>query len=295
MHYSAYQLTIASELALPELIQVDHGAADVTIRLGKVAAAGLEDGEQLGPFLWAAPNTLWLEVPNVAIFLVCNGNEIIIDPIAGIDEDSIRVFLLGSAFGALLFQRGLLVIHGNAVRIGDECLICVGPSGAGKSTLAAAFMQRGFDVLADDVVPVNDAGLALPGFPRIKLWQDAAEQFAIATADLRRIRPEMNKFNLPVHEVAQQALPIRWIYILGNDHIKEISFEAITGMAKFLPLQQNTYRAKFLQGMQLKSQHLAMCGKLASQIRLSRLTRPKLGFTADAMVDAILKDIEVNS
>lgn len=294
MYYSAYQLTIASELPLPELVQVNGTQTDVTIRFDNVAENGLADGEQLGPFLWAAPNTLWLQVPNVARFLVRNGNEIIIDPADGIDDDSIRVFLLGSAFGALLFQRGLLVIHGNAVRIGDECLICVGPSGAGKSTLAAAFMQRGFDVLADDVVPVNDAGLALPGFPRIKLWQDAAEQFAIATDDLRRIRPEMNKFNLLVADVEQRALPIRWIYILGNDHIDEITFEPITGMAKFMPLQHNTYRAKFLQGMQLKSQHLSLCGKLASKIRLSRLTRPKLGFTANAMVDAILKDIEVN-
>ncbi|GGZ00386.1 hypothetical protein [Shewanella fodinae] len=294
MYYSAYQLTIASELPLPELVQVNGTQTDVTIRFDNVAENGLADGEQLGPFLWAAPNTLWLQVPNVARFLVRNGNEIIIDPADGIDDDSIRVFLLGSAFGALLFQRGLLVIHGNAVRIGDECLICVGPSGAGKSTLAAAFMQRGFDVLADDVVPVNDAGLALPGFPRIKLWQDAAEQFEIVTDDLRRIRPEMNKFNLPVNGVVQQALPIRWIYILGSDHIDEITFEAINGMAKFMPLQNNTYRAKFLHGMQLKSQHLALCGKLASKIRLSRLTRPKLGFTANAMVDAILKDIEVN-
>ncbi|MGE4262227.1 hypothetical protein [Shewanella sp.] len=294
MYYSAYQLTIASELPLPELVQVNGTQTDVTIRFDNVAENGLADGEQLGPFLWAAPNTLWLQVPNVARFLVRNGNEIIIDPADGIDDDSIRVFLLGSAFGALLFQRGLLVIHGNAVRIGDECLICVGPSGAGKSTLAAAFMQRGFDVLADDVVPVNDAGLALPGFPRIKLWQDAAEQFEIVTDDLRRIRPEMNKFNLPVNGVVQQALPIRWIYILGSDHIDEITFEAINGMAKFLPLQNNTYRAKFLHGMQLKPQHLSMCGKLASKIRLSRLTRPKLGFTANAMVDAILKDIEVN-
>ncbi|MCL1073825.1 hypothetical protein [Shewanella dokdonensis] len=294
MYYSAYQLTIASELPLPELVPVNGTQTDVTIRFDNVAKNGLADGEQLGPFLWAAPNTLWLQVPNVARFLVRNGNEIIIDPADGIDDDSIRVFLLGSAFGALLFQRGLLVIHGNAVRIGDECLICVGPSGAGKSTLAAAFMQRGFDVLADDVVPVNDAGLALPGFPRIKLWQDAAEQFEIVTDDLRRIRPEMNKFNLPVNGVVQQALPIRWIYILGSDHIDEITFEAINGMAKFMPLQNNTYRAKFLHGMQLKPQHLSMCGKLASKIRLSRLTRPKLGFTANAMVDAILKDIEVN-
>jgi hypothetical protein len=97
-------------------------------------------------------------------------------------------------------------------------MVYVGYSGAGKSTLAAGFMQRGYAVLADDVVPVDSLCRALPGFPRIKIWQDVADKLAINTADLRRIRPNTEKFNYPLGQLfTDQPLPIRWVYLLGND------------------------------------------------------------------------------
>jgi len=295
MHYTAYQLSIRSDIALPELLSdgADQVAtADVDIRLAKVAAGGLADGQQLGPFLWADRQSLWLQVPRVARFLVQGGHTILIDPEPGIDEDSLRVFLLGSALGALLFQRGHLVLHGNAVRIGGQCMVCVGPSGAGKSTLATGLMQRGHDILADDVVPVNAACHALPGFPRIKLWQDMAERLHIDTARLCRIRPGSEKFSLPVARPPDlPALPIRWIYILGSDQGDSVRLEPVDGLQRFRPLHDNTYRVRFLEGMALKAEHLQLCGRLAGRIRLARVTRPKGRFDLDALIDPLLADM----
>lgn len=296
MPYLAYQLVIESDLALPELppAATDLAASpvDVRIRLTDVAPDGLPGGQQLGPFLWVTPESLWLEVPRVARFLVQAGNSIRVEPAPGVDEDSVRVFLLGSALGALLFQRGHLVLHGNAIRIGDACMVCVGHSGAGKSTLAAGFMQRGYQILADDVVPVDQQCHALPGFPRIKLWQDVADKLQIDTSSLRRIRPQTQKFNLPLgQQFADQALPIRWVYLLGSDHVEQVSFDPVRGMERFLPLHNNTYRVRFLQGMALKAEHLQLCGQLAGKIHLSRVTRPKTGFGLDALIDHLLADM----
>ena len=296
--YTAYNLTVGSELPLPELAPLDAGAKvcpDISIRLGNISDSGLADGEQLGPYLWVNPSGLWLQVPRVARFLITGGNEIVIDPEPGIDEDSIRVFLLGSAFGALLFQVGHLVLHGNAVRIGDQCMVCVGHSGTGKSTLAAGFMQRGHQILADDVVPVDAQCCALPGIPRIKLWQDVADKLAIDTKDLRRIRPNLNKFSLPFRTVpAERTLPVRWVYILKSDHIDEMTVEPVQGMYRFQPLHDNTYRVRFLNGMALKPEHLKLCGRLASRIRLANVTRPKTGFNMDRIIDALLGDMDGN-
>ncbi len=295
--YSAYHLTILSELPLPELNAWEASnppaEPDIHIRLGRIPPNGLAEGQQLGPFLWVSPLSLWLQVPHVARFLVTGGEEILIDPEPGIDEDSLRVFLLGSAFGALLFQRGHLVLHGNAIRIGDQCMVCVGHSGAGKSTLAAGFLRRGHEVLADDVVPVDADCRALPGFPRIKLWRDVSEKLAIDTTGLRRIRPNTEKFNLPVAGSAN-PLPIRWIYILDSDHIEAMKITPIQGMQRFQPLHNNTYRVRFLKGMVLKKEHLQLCGRLAGRIRLGRITRPRIGFTLDPMIDTILADIAEN-
>ena len=299
LRYLAYNLVLESEIALPELHSPEDHAhpltPDVSIAYAGIDPRGIEDGQQLGPFLWVNRTSLWLHVPHVARFLVRNGCEILIDPEPGIDEDSLRVFLLGSAFGALLFQRGYLVLHGNAIRIGDQCMVCVGHSGAGKSTLAAGFMRRGYPVLADDVVPVDAQCHALPGFPRIKLWQDVADKLEIATDDLRRIRPNTEKFNLPVTvEGAEKPLPIRWVYILDSDHIDDLRVEPIQGLNRFQPLHNNTYRVRFLKGMALKSEHLKLCGQLAGKIRLARITRPRVGFSLDQMIDRILADIAEN-
>jgi hypothetical protein len=292
--FRAYGLSIDSEIVLPELLPGSVGGtpADVSIRVGEVGADGLADGEQLGPFLWSSPREFWLHVPGVARFLVRDGHEIVIDPEPGVDEDSIRVFLLGSALGALLFQRGLLVLHGNAVRIDDGCMICVGHSGAGKSTLAAGFHRRGFDVLADDVVPIDDKCRAVPGFPRIKLWRDVADRLEIDTGALRRIRPNTEKFNLPIAEGFSEApIAVKWIYILSDDHSDEVTIDPIKGMAKFLPLRHNTYRVRYLDGMALRPMHLDLCGQLARTARLARVSRPRVGFTLEPMIDRILADI----
>ncbi len=299
--YGAYDLVIQSELNLPELpVRADGleaDAIDVQVQFGSIDVDRLQGGEQMSPTLWVARQQLWMRIPEVGQFLISNGQTILIDPVPGVDEDSIRLFLLGSAFGALLFQRGLLVMHGNAIQIKDQCLICVGRSGAGKSTTAAGFMQRGYSVLADDVVPINGACQALPGFPRIKLWKDAAEQLSVGTDALRRIRPTLEKFNLPLERAfSLQKLPVRWIYILDpTDEVSEITITPIQGMNRWKPLQNNTYRSHYLKGIRLQAEHLQLCGLLASRIHLARVRRPTAGFELEALVDAILKDVSEQS
>lgn len=296
MNYKCYGLIISSEIALPELLPIQEGIdeckPDVRITIGKVPWDGLADGKQMGRRLWATEGTLWLHIPGIARFLMRNGQEILIDPDAGADEDIIRLYLQGSAFGAILFQRGLLVLHGNAISVGDGCMICVGDSGAGKSTLAAAFMQRGYKILADDVAPVNAQCMALPGFPRIKLWQDAANRLSIETDGLRRIRPGEDKYHLPAPEsFADQPLRVKWIYALDRHPHMDILFEPIAGMGRFELLRQNTYRARYVKALGLEGEHLKLCAQLSERIHLARLSRPEHGNSMDRLVDSILADI----
>ena len=81
--------------------------------------------------------------------------EIVAEPRQGVPDSNVRLFLLGSAMGALLHQRGLLPLHTNAVEVGGRAFAFMGKSGAGKSTLAAWFHDRGFRIVADDVCVVG--------------------------------------------------------------------------------------------------------------------------------------------
>ena len=294
--YWAYQLLIDSDLVLPELLDGSHpdraAQIDVQIRLGDAGNAGDGGRRQIGPYAWCTSNELWLDVPNIGRFLIRHGNSIVIQIHPGADEDSVRLFLLGSAFGALMAQRGLLVLHGNAIRIGDQCLVCVGSSGIGKSTLAAGFLQRGYRVLADDVVPIDTTGRALPGFPRIKLWRDAADHLEVETATLQRLRPGLSKFNYPLDSMFErQPLPVRWIYLLDKGQVEQPQFLPMEGMQRFMPLLHNTYRRRFVVGMGREKDHLRLCGVLAGSAHVVRAQRPMAGFDLDGLIDSMLADV----
>ena len=293
--YKAYGLVVESEVELPELRRCDAGSqsrADVTIRVAPAAREGLAAGMDYGPFFRMSATGVWFDMPDVAEFLINDGVEIIVNPKPNANDAAVRLFLLGSAFGAVLIQRSLLTLHGNAIRIGDRCLICVGDSGAGKSTLAAAFMRRGFDVLSDDVAPIDSTGCAIPGFPRIKLWQDAAESLGIETRGLTRIRPEFEKYNVPL--TCQEGDPARvaWIYALTKGPSADLEIERVTGAGKYKLLYDYTYRMEFIQGMNRQADHLRCCGQLAPQVAMSRLVRPEAGYDVDKLIDRLLADIQ---
>lgn len=297
MGYTAYELSIQSEFVLPELDRCDDcREPDVHVSLGTVDTASIPEEFRQGPVTWISKDFVCFEVPGVARFRIDDGRHIVIDPLPGGDECSIRTFLLGSAFGALLCQQGFLVLHGNAIRIGDECLVCVGCAGAGKSTLAAGFMRRGFQVLADDVVPVNAEAEALPGFPRIKLWQDVADKLDIDTSTLARIRPGIEKFSFPIQtRLGRQRLPVRWIYVLGIDNrLEDTSIESVAGMDRFIELRNHTYRSLYVQRMGRKREHLRMCEKLVERAYLARVWRPRDRFVVDRLVDRLLEDVAEN-
>ncbi|GAB5348638.1 hypothetical protein [Alteriqipengyuania sp. 357] len=296
--YRQFDLAFVSDLALPEMSgggePTSEEAADIVIERGPVPADGAQIGPQIGPYSHAVAQRLWLHIPGVARFLIENGNRVVYHPEPGIDEDSIRVFLLGSCVGTLLLQRGQLVLHGNAFAMGDGCVVCVGPSGAGKSTLAARMMQRGHAIIADDVCPVDPEGHAVPGMARMKLWQDTAERLGIDTTPLRRIRPELEKFDLPVALPARAGrLPIRAIYILSPwNREGAFAVEDLSGLAKFQALRDNTYRFRFVKGMLQAADHMKQCGTLAERVPVAQLHRPRQGFDIDGLVGCIQEDFE---
>lgn len=292
--YVAYGLQIESEIELPELgaERNDAAEADLTIRLGEVARFGTEGGGMQDKSRWINPKRFWLHADNVAHYLACDGRNITVMIEPGADPRAVRLYLLGSVSGAMLLQRGRLVLHGNAIRIGDGCLVCVGDSGAGKSTLAAGFLQRQFEVIADDVVPVDEQGNAVSGFPRIKLWQDTANQLDISTEELAPIILGMEKYNLPLSDHDPYLrLPIRWVYLLTKDDVEGISIEPISGIDRFRSLRENTYCGEYLYRPEMLTRHLQQCSQLASQIYMAKVTRPSKGFALDGLIDRLLGDV----
>ncbi|NEX18412.1 MAG: hypothetical protein C1943_17865 [Halochromatium sp.] len=106
-----------------------------------------------------APGLYQFLIKDVARYRVQDGREILVDPLPDADPGDVRLWLLGTALGALLHQRGLLPLHVSALALSGGAYAFCGDSGAGKSTLAAALHRRGLALLTDDV------GLAVPESP----------------------------------------------------------------------------------------------------------------------------------
>ena len=171
---------MSSEIVLPGLnaMAIDRGRPDVTIRRRSVPVA-LEGASTSGPTWQIADKQFLLRIPNVARFLLSDGQEIAFEAEPGGDSGDIPIFILGTAFGILLHQREQIVLHASAVRVNGQAILFCGPSGAGKSTLAAALAQRGYRLITDDfcTVTVTAAGTPVihPDGRQLKLWAQAIE------------------------------------------------------------------------------------------------------------------------
>lgn len=138
----------------------------------------------------AAPERTFYILPDGAIFyavtgffrcLVSGGTTITVEVVNQDRLGDVPGFLLGCIFGALCHQRGELIFHAGCVEINGRAVVVSGPSGAGKSTFMAAFMQRGFRILSDDVIMVRTTPepTAVPTVARCKLWHDSVTALTI--------------------------------------------------------------------------------------------------------------------
>ena len=288
---------VRSDLALPDLLpwHGDDRAPDIHIRLTEVPAA-LTDPVHAGPLLQIARDgTCRFALPRVGAYLVRQGREILVQPADDPEATAVRTFLFGTVFGLLCHQRGTLPLHASCVRIGGVAVAFAGRSGVGKSTLAAAFLRRGYDILADDVtvVDIDQPGgpVVLPAFPRLKLWQDAMTAFDFESTGLEAARPDPPKFVLPVESHFQaEPLPLATVYHLATVlDPRHAALERLRGLAAVTPLHQAVYRMSMLARIGETSATLAAAVRLAAGLRANwRLVRCHDHAAMDAVVTDIL-------
>jgi hypothetical protein len=288
--YRVFGLTLSSEIELPEL-RPSHPDTqpDFTVRWGHVPrVATTKDPYGLSVTETGAP----VSVTSVARFHVSGGSDIRVDPDPAADEVTIRLFLMGTAMGALFCQRRMFPLHANAIVFDGQAVAFAGPSRAGKSTLAAAFLDRGHAVLSDDICVINSSidgvFVAQPGIPRVRLWSDAVERSGRDALTLTRVRSGMDKYVVPTRAAQpERALPLEAIFVLGSNGT-EVRARALHGFSAIEALAANTYRASFLPMIGDPSVHFETCLKLAQHVPILELQRPwdsdRIGEMADQIV-----------
>lgn len=289
--YTIFGLGVASQFPFPNMPGTP-GAVDVEVRYGQVPE-GIPDAKFRGIRFQAGPGRFLLRVDNVARYYVAHGRTIIIQREPGASDEEVLLFLMGSVFGGLLYQRGILPLHAGAVEVEGGAVLFAGPSGIGKSTLVGGLRKRGYRTLADDVcaVDVRNSGhhMAVPGFPHLKLWADALEKLDVKKTGLRRVRqdPAFEKYFVPMDFRHQNPAPVRSVLVLDATNTDLFEVCELTGMGRVGPLVRHTYRQGFLKGLGGKAGHFKQCAKLANAVRIIRLTRPKNSFRLEELMDLV--------
>lgn len=271
--YRAFGLVLQAEMPLPELqpAPVD-GPADVTIRRGGLPPAGpgayqlLAEGEVA---------TLWVEDAN-ATYRMTAGRSIIVDSRDGEIGRNVRLYLLGSALGAVLHQRGLLPLHACALAFGGKAIAMLGRSGAGKSTLAAWLADRGGGLLSDDVCVVEKREkrfLVPSGIPRLRLWRDALEARGEEAAAYARSFDDWDKFDVPVPALPEGPVELAALFLLEEAPL--LGFDRLSGAEAVEAVSANTYRGSYVRQMDRVRQHFDQCVALVREVPVIRFTRPR--------------------
>ncbi len=291
-YYRVFGLSVESDLTCPELLPAEMTATpDIRIRLREASARSAA-----GPAWQIGPGLCRMHPEGLGQFEIRDGDEIQVEPEAGAAEDSLRTFLLGACLAILMHQRQLFVLHCSGVRTERGAVVFAGRSGSGKSTMVSAFLERGYRILADDMLALrpDDQGeiIALPGFPQVKLWADSAKALGRSTEGLRRVTPEFEKFVAPeIDRFAADPERLHAIYVLHVEGGARLGLQRLGNTERFNALLDHTWQKLTLTGLGVREWHFQTAARIASLIYAARLTRPTEPLDIHPAADLIEADL----
>lgn len=186
MNYQLYDLKIKSNIEFPQMNIVSNClykdpdveiVVEETDELAKSVQELIKEGNNFGKTI----DGIWfknqaghftIEYREGKSYMVCRKYK-------DVHISIVRSFLLGNALAIMLTQRNKIVLHGSTLVNGNETFLVCGGSGSGKSTLSMALIDKGKELMSDDISvididPKTGDCFAYPGFPEQKLCRDAA-------------------------------------------------------------------------------------------------------------------------
>jgi len=220
-----------------------------------------------------------LAIERCGRFEVIGGRKIIVEPDPLATRDQVNLYLLGSIFGTLLHQRGVLPFHCGAVELEGSAFLFCGDSGAGKSTLAAHFIDRGLRLLGDDLCALHfDANgqlVATGGVVRLKLWQQTLEAFGRSSAGLGLVPWYEDKFELPLNVgKAEEPLPVAGLYHLRTiEGGRPPGIHRLKGLEAANAVTANIYRRRLADLMGAGPAYLNASARIVAEVPIFAINR----------------------
>jgi hypothetical protein len=189
------------------------------------------------------------------------------------DKNLIIPFLLGPVMALLLHQRGLLVLHGSAVKIKDEAIAFIGYRGIGKSTTAINLCKKGYPLITDDILAIsfdeNGKPYIYPGYHHVRLSEDSYNHIKDETNILTPIRTIVGKvFCDASHGFSQEPLMLNRVYSLERGNQTEIF--TLNSKKTLMDLIIHSVANRIFQ-VNDQAKNLTQCANLINNVPIRRL------------------------
>ena len=269
----------------------------VSVRLGKVPTE-IAGGASYGTSCQISTSEYLLMIPGVANFYVKDGGSVWVDRAPDAQSADVSTFLLGSVFGALCHQNGLLPLHASSVRSRVGVTAFLGDSGAGKSTMAACLHDRGYGIVSDDICvleaePGTEVMRVIPLAGWLKLWRASLNHLGEAPDEKNRVYSEDDKYRLYLETHAGDRLALKNLVFLTKavEAGGAPRLEPLTTAETLAGMMQLTYLGYITELTGSHARVFRQCAQVLAGAKGYRLIVP-WGFEAmDGVLDLLEREL----
>ena len=276
--YSAYNLLIHSDFELPGFIEIEDSEfsgrdfQEIYIKEDSLTDVDLDRINDSGLHLAG-------KAQDLLRCCVLQGKEIIVSPEPDVDTRFLQTVIGGELLGALMRQRGYLVLHASTVSKEGKAIAFLGYSGWGKSTTAAYFVRNGYRLLGEDLLVVDvrpEKPVVLPGPTSIKLRPDSGKMlfndFESRPEAYSTTNKRIMSGNVKAH-LHDSNSSLEKIYILEPVNRDSNQIAEISKREALIEMVRHTRINKWLNSKQFATSHFDQCNRLLEKVPVSLLQR----------------------
>ena len=212
--------------------------------------------------------------------LSSSGQDVVCTPVPGVDRRTLEHLYRNQVYPLALSHQGVLVLHASALNVNGTGVALLGESGQGKSTLAGSFAVDGYLMIADDglvLLPHERELLLQPGPPSLRVWEDSRSALFGADSEAEADLAYTQKLRVQAGEQLHfetGLLPLRRIYLLGNDGSESPHVSVLQGSEALAELVRHAYLLD-TQAPQALASQLRELSSVLLAIEFYRLDYPR--------------------
>lgn len=307
--YEAFGLGIGSNRPLPGLRQAAAGRPDVSVEfvedrapepdprapetmasMGSGSIRRCDDGARVLRFASHRGESAW------SMRVSGDGRDIEVSWRGPIELPDITAFVEVTGLSTVLALRGVPLLHGCAVDMGDAAFLVLGEGGAGKSTLAAAAVAGGRALLSDDIAALDGDGPAVrvrPGGCRLRMNADTARALGWDPGRLARVFKTAAlppKLSAPLStadgSLSAGARRVAAVFVLGERRTGPVRIDRLAPAAALPLVLGNTFGDRLMDARE-RARLLPFWTRLAREVPVHAVAPPDGLEAAPSVVEAL--------